>query len=183
MASKIPSAVIVGRPNVGKSTLFNRLTESRRSIVTDEPGITRDRIYGTAQWNGRTFELVDTGGLLPDDKAAIPREIFRQARVAMENAAVLVLVVDARAGVHPLDRELAQILRRVGKPIIIAVNKVDTGGQTSLAGEFFELGGRVVGVSAEHGRGVDDLLDEITRDFPRAEVKEKPRAVRVAIIG
>ncbi|HMD32028.1 MAG TPA: ribosome biogenesis GTPase Der [Candidatus Acidoferrales bacterium] len=183
MSGELPSAVIVGRPNVGKSTLFNRLTESRRSIVTDEPGITRDRIYGTVQWNGRPFELVDTGGLLPDDKAAIPREIFRQARVAMENAAVLVLVVDARAGVHPLDRELAQILRRVGKPIIIAVNKVDTGGQTSLAGEFFELGGRVVGVSAEHGRGVDDLLDEITRDFPRAEVKEKPRAVRVAIIG
>ena len=183
MAEKLPSVVIVGRPNVGKSTLFNRLTESRRSIVTDEPGITRDRIHGTAQWNGRGFEVVDTGGIVPDEKALIPREIFKQARVAMEGATVLVLVVDARAGVQPLDAELAQLLRRTGKPVVIAANKVDTGGQSSLEAEFFKLGGRVVGMSAEHGRGVDDLLDEITRDFPQAEVAEKPRAVRVAIIG
>jgi GTP-binding protein len=175
--------VIVGRPNVGKSTLFNRLTESRRSIVTDEPGITRDRIHGTAQWNGRAFEVVDTGGILPDEKAAIPREIFRQARVAMDRASVLVLVVDARAGVQPLDAELALLLRRTGKPLIIAANKIDTAAHASLAAEFYALSGRVVGVSAEHGYGVDELLDEITRDFPRAEVEEKPRAVRVAIIG
>ena len=183
MAVQIPSVVIVGRPNVGKSTLFNRLTESRRSIVTDEPGITRDRIYGTAQWSGRVFEVVDTGGLLPDDKAAIPREILRQARVAMERASVLVLVVDARAGVQPLDIELAQLLRRTGKPLIIAANKVDTAAHSALAGEFYALGGRVVGASAEHGHGVDDLLDEITRDFPQGEAEEAPEAVRVAIIG
>jgi GTP-binding protein len=183
MADQLPSAVIVGRPNVGKSTLFNRLTESRRSIVTNEPGITRDRIYGTARWNGRSFEVVDTGGIVPEEKAAIPREILRQARVAMDRASVLILVVDARAGVHPLDRELAQLLRRTGKPLVIAANKMDTGGQASLEGEFYELGGRVVGISAEHGRGVDDLLDEITHDFPRGEMVERPRAVRVAIIG
>ncbi len=175
--------VILGRPNVGKSTLFNRLTESRRSIVTDEPGITRDRIYGRAHWSGRAFELVDTGGLLPEEKAGIPGEIYRQARVAMERASVLVLVVDARAGVQPLDAELARLLRRIGKPLIIAANKVDTAGQSAMAAEFYSLSDRVVGISAEHGYGVDELLDEITRDFPRAEAEEAPRAVRVAIIG
>src|SRR5437870_4221366 len=110
----VPSIVIVGRPNVGKSTLFNRLTESRRSIVTDEPGITRDRIYGTAAWRGHAFEVVDTGGLLPEEKAALPREIFRQARMAIEAATQLVLVVDSRAGVTPLDAELARLLHRTG---------------------------------------------------------------------
>ena len=109
MTEKLPSVVIVGRPNVGKSTLFNRLTRTRRSIVTNEPGITRDRIYGTAEWEGRPFEVVDTGGIVPDDKAEIPREIFRQARVAIEDAAQLLLVVDARAGLAPLDAELARL--------------------------------------------------------------------------
>jgi len=183
MGHSLPSVVILGRPNVGKSTLFNRLTESRRSIVTDEPGITRDRIYGAAHWNGRAFEVVDTGGLLPDEKAGIPAEILRQARVAMEHASVLVLVADARAGVQPVEAELAQLLRRTGKPLIIAANKVDTAAHHALAAEFYALGGRVVGISAEHGYGVDDLLDEITRDFPQAEAAEATRAVRVAIIG
>jgi GTP-binding protein len=109
-----PSLVIVGRPNVGKSTLFNRLTGTRRSIVTDEPGITRDRIYGRATWNGRPFEIVDTGGMLPEDKAAIPRQILRQADVAIAGATGLVLVVDARAGVNPLDANLARRLHATG---------------------------------------------------------------------
>src|SRR3984885_10216392 len=106
---KLPSLVIVGRPNVGKSTLFNRLTGTRRSIVTNEPGITRDRIYGEAKWEGRAFELVDTGGIGPDDKAVIPAEILRQARLAIENATVVVQVVDGRQGPVPLDAELAQL--------------------------------------------------------------------------
>src|SRR5215470_15933713 len=99
MPAKLPSLVIVGRPNVGKSTLFNRLTGTRRAIVTDEPGITRDRIYGKAEWRGATLEVVDTGGIIPDDKALIPQEIFRQARVAIEKAGLLILVVDSQAGV------------------------------------------------------------------------------------
>ena len=165
----VPSVVIVGRPNVGKSTLFNRLTESRRSIVTDEPGITRDRIYGTAVWRGHAFEVVDTGGLLPDEKAALPREIFRQARMAIEAATQLVLVVDSRAGVTPLDAELARLLHRTGKPLLIAANKVDTQQQESLAAPFYELASAVYPVSAEHGLGVDDLLDAMTRSFPSAE--------------
>ena len=116
MTQKLPSIVIVGRPNVGKSTLFNRLTGTRRSIVTNEPGITRDRIYGKAEWEGREFEVVDTGGIVPEDKAGIPGEILRQARVAIENASCVVQVVDGRTGPVPLDAELAQLLRRAGKP-------------------------------------------------------------------
>src|SRR6202045_2046493 len=106
MAQNLPSLVIVGRPNVGKSTLFNRLTGTRRAIVTDEPGITRDRIYGPAEWRGRELEIVDTGGIVPRDKELIPREILRQAHVAIKKAALLVMVVDSHAGVTPLDEEL-----------------------------------------------------------------------------
>ncbi len=162
MPSKLPSVVIAGRPNVGKSTLFNRLTSSRRSIVTDEPGITRDRIYGKVNWEDRSFELVDTGGLIPDDKALIPREILRQAQLAIESADLLVIVTDARAGLTPPDKELARLLRTSGKPLIIAANKVDDFKHESLTAPFYELGVPVFGVSAEHGFGVDVLLDYIT---------------------
>ena len=185
MNQKLPSIVIVGRPNVGKSTLFNRLTGSRRSIVTDEPGITRDRIYGTGAWLGRPFEIVDTGGLLPDDRAAIPREILKQAHAAIDDATALVLVVDARAGATPLDMELARRLRRTGKPFVVAVNKVDTQRLQDLAAQFYEIGAEVFPLSAEHGLGVDTLLDTLTRDFPRTEdggAPENPE-VQVAIIG
>src|SRR5580704_3787125 len=159
MTEKLRSVVIVGRPNVGKSTIFNRLTGTRRSIVTDEPGITRDRIYGTATWEGRTFEVTDTGGIVPDDKAAIPREIFRQAQVAIEGASQLLLVVDARAGLAPLDAELARVLRRTGKPLAIVANKVDSQMQESLAAPFYGLSNDVFPVSAEHGYGFDTMLD------------------------
>src|SRR5215475_166420 len=159
MSKKLPSMVIVGRPNVGKSTLFNRLTGTRRSIVTNEPGITRDRIYGKSEWRGRSLEVVDTGGIIPDDKALIPQEIFRQARVAFEKAALLVLVADNQAGVTPLDQELARLLRGTGKPLVVAVNKVDAPGQESHAAEFHSLGARIFPIAAEHGSGVDDLLD------------------------
>jgi GTP-binding protein len=199
MTEKLPSIVIVGRPNVGKSTLFNRLTRTRRSIVTDEPGITRDRIYGTAAWEGRAFEIVDTGGIVPDDKAAIPREIFRQAQVAIENASQLLLVVDARAGVAPLDAELARLLRRMGKPLAIVANKVDSQMQESLAAPFYGLSNEVFPVSAEHGYGIDTMMDvlaerlggasagasidasEGTRD--EAEEEAAPQQTNVAIIG
>jgi GTPase len=183
---KLPSIVIVGRPNVGKSTLFNRLTGTRRSIVTDEPGITRDRIYGTAVWQERAFEVVDTGGLLPDDRAAIPREILKQAQAAIADASALVLVVDGRAGPTPLDLDLARSLRRSGKPFVVAVNKVDTLRQEDLAAQFYEIGAEVFPLSAEHGLGVDALLDALTADFPRtvdgAEALQSAE-VLVAIIG
>jgi len=174
MTAKLPSIVIVGRPNVGKSTLFNRLTGTRRSIVTDEPGITRDRIYGQGSWYGRPFEVVDTGGLVPEDKAEMPREILRQADMAIADASVLVLVVDARAGLTPLDAELARRLRKTGKPLVVAVNKVDTAGSQVLAAAFYELGADVFPISAEHARGVDDLMEALTKDFPRAEAASEP---------
>ena len=183
MTRKLPSIVIVGRPNVGKSTLFNRLTGTRRSIVTNEPGITRDRIYGKAEWEGREFELVDTGGIVPEDKAGIPGEILRQARVAIENASCVVQVVDGRTGPVPLDEELAQLLRRAGKPPVLAVNKVDSPKQAELAAQFYELGDRIFPISAEHGFGIDTLLDSLTQDFPVGEVTEAQPDVSIAIIG
>jgi len=188
MQTKLPSIVIVGRPNVGKSTLFNRLTGTRRSIVTDEPGITRDRIYGQGNWYGVPFEVVDTGGLVPEDKAAMPREILRQADVAIADATVLVLVVDARVGLTPLDAELARRLRKTGKRWVLAVNKVDSPQNEVLAAPFYELGADVYPLSAEHAYGVDELLEAITKDFPKAEAgaEESPvpeSDIQVAIIG
>jgi len=179
----LPSVVIVGRPNVGKSTLFNRLTGSRRSIVTNEPGITRDRIYGAAEWEGRPFEVVDTGGIVPEDKAGIPGEILRQARVAIESATQVVLVVDGRSGLVPLDAELAQLLRRAGKPPVIAVNKVDSSKQAELTAPFYELGREVFGVSAEHGYGIDGLLDSLTKGFAKGELPAPSQEINIAIIG
>jgi GTP-binding protein len=183
MFAELPSIAIVGRPNVGKSTLFNRLTGTRRSIVTNEPGITRDRIYGIAHWDGRAFEVVDTGGIVPEEKAGIPGEILRQARVAIEKAARVVQVVDGRSGLIPLDAELAQLLRRAGKPPIVAVNKVDSPQQTQLAAPFYELSSEVFPVSAEHGFGLDELLDAVTREFPAAEAAAREPDINIAIIG
>src|SRR5271163_207553 len=183
MPSKLPSIVIVGRPNVGKSTLFNRLTGTRRSIVTNEPGITRDRIYGVAHWEGRAFEVVDTGGIVPEDKAGIPGEILRQAHVAIENAARVVQVVDGREGPVPLDAELAQLLRRAGKPPVLAVNKVDSPQQTQMAAQFYELGDEIFPISAEHGFGIDTLLDSLTKDFALGEAPEGKPDINIAIIG
>ena len=187
----IPKVAIVGRPNVGKSTLFNRLCGFRKAIVGDEPGITRDRIYGTATWQERSFEVVDTGGIVPDDKAAIPREILRQAQVAIEGASQLLLVVDVRAGLTPLDAELARLLRRTGKPLAILANKVDTQMQESLAAPFYELSNDVFPVSAEHGYGFDELLEAITARLGSAgpvqegapAPEKEDKQVNVAIIG
>jgi len=186
MPRKLPSLAIVGRPNVGKSTLFNRLTGSRRAIVTDEPGITRDRIYGKCEWRGKVLEVVDTGGIIPGDKALIPTEIFRQARVAIENAALLVLVVDSAVGLTPLDEELARLLRNTGKPFLVAVNKVDSRQQEIYAGPFHALGVPVFPIAAEHGTGVDDLLDAAFEQVQGHLSEEHPqvkRAIEIAIIG
>jgi ribosome-associated GTPase EngA len=187
MSEKLPSLVIVGRPNVGKSTLFNRLTGTRRSIVTNEPGITRDRIYGKAEWRGRNLEIVDTGGIVPDDKALIPQEILRQAHIAISKAALLVLVVDSQAGLTPLDEELARLLRATGKPFVVAANKVDAMSQEGNAAAFHRLGVPVFPIAAEHGTGVDDLLDaalaETHDDAENATEEKAPDAVEVAIIG
>ena len=158
---------IIGRPNVGKSTLFNRICGHRRALVGDEPGMTRDRLYAPAEWLGKPFEVVDTGGMIPFEKDLIATEILRQAQVAIEEASQLILVVDARQGIVPLDEELVHLLRRSGKPLSLAVNKVDMAQHSPLAAEFHRLGvPDIFPLSAEHGLGVDDLLEHVTKDFP-----------------
>jgi GTP-binding protein len=196
---------IVGRPNVGKSTLFNRIVGSRRSIVGDEPGITRDRIYGTATWDGRTIRVVDTGGIIPDDRELIPAEIYNQAKVGIEEAAVVVLVVDGRAALTAPDIELARILQRSGKPLLLAINKMESERAEQESTEMQRLGVRdSYFVSAEHGLGVAELLDAALAKMParppaaedaqdaeekeqerESEIKESaiPDEVKIAIIG
>jgi GTP-binding protein len=166
-AAGVPTLAIVGRPNVGKSTLFNRIVGSRRAIVGDEPGITRDRLYGDAEWRGRRIRIIDTGGIIPDDEAFIPSEIFRQARVAFDEAAAIILVVDGRAEIAGPDLELVRLLRKTGRPLFLAVNKADTEKQAHIVDEFHRLGiKRMFPVSAEHGRGIDDLLDAVFEILP-----------------
>jgi GTP-binding protein len=186
--TNLPRIVILGRPNVGKSTLFNRFCKKRRALVGNEPGMTRDRLYARAEWLGKPFEVIDTGGIIPSDKQLIPAEIYRQAQKAIEEAAHLILVVDGREGVVPLDEELAQLLRRTGKPIAVVVNKVDAEQHTSLAGEFHRLGIKhIFPISAEHGRGLEDLLDHLTAGFTPDAIEEeaepRPRKRRSSVPG
>jgi GTPase len=169
----IPTIAIVGRPNVGKSTLFNRIVGSRRAIVGDEPGITRDRLYGDAEWAERRLRIVDTGGILPEDKDLIPSEIFRQARVALEESAAIIMVVDGRSELAGPDLELVRLLRKTNRPLFLAVNKIDSEKQSSLMGDFHRLGVKqMFPISAEHGRGIDDLLDAVVADLPKALTAE-----------
>lgn len=182
-----PVVVIVGRPNVGKSTLFNAITGTRRSIVGDEPGITRDRIRGEARYLDRPFTLIDTGGIIPNDDELIPSNILKQARVALEEAAQIIFVIDGRTEITSADRDLAQMLRKLGKPVTLAVNKIDVEKRSVLTSDFHSLGLEpVLPVSAEHRLGIDDLLDHVTADFPEVEAPaEKPEMypIKVAIIG
>jgi GTPase len=178
-ARELPLIAVCGRPNVGKSTLFNRLTGSRRSIVGDEPGITRDRIYGELEWMGREARIVDTGGVVPDDEALIPAEIFRQAKVGLEEADAIVMVVDGRTELASPDLELARLLLRGGKPVFLAVNKMDTDAMLAGAENFRRLGFRnVLPISAEHGSGMGDLLDAVFEVLPEpTELIEEPEVM------
>ena len=184
-----PLIAIVGRPNVGKSTLFNRIVGRRRAIVGDEPGITRDRLYGRAEWAGRELRVVDTGGIIPEEKELIPAEIFRQARVALDEAAAIVMVVDGRSELAGPDLELARLLQRAGKPLFLAVNKIDTPKLEAHIHDFQRLGiSDLFPVSAEHGDGVAELLDAIVELIPAAagedaEAPAEPPEIKVAIIG
>ena len=171
---------------MGKSTLFNRLAGRRRALVGNEPGMTRDRMYATAEWQGKEFEIVDTGGMIPQDSDLITSEILRHAWKAVEEANHLVLVVDACDGILPLDEELGVMLRRSGKPLTLAVNKVDLPKLAILAAEFARLGfEHVFPISAEHGLGIDDLLDHVTAQFPASQESSAtmPKPISVAIIG
>jgi GTP-binding protein len=181
-----PLLAIVGRPNVGKSTLFNRLIGSRRAIVGDEPGITRDRLYGETTWEGRRLRIVDTGGIIPNEKDFIPAEIFRQARMAFDEADAIVMVVDVRTELASTDLELARLLRRLGKPLFLAVNKVDSTRLEAEAENFRTLGmENLFSISAEHGTGTAELLDEILKAIPvsAAELSAAEQETAAATAG
>lgn len=181
-----PFVAVVGRPNVGKSTLFNKLVGRRVAIVDDTPGVTRDRIYGDCEWEGRRFSLVDTGGIEWKTDDAILSQMRRQAGLAMETADVIVFVTDVRSGVLPADSTIASMLRKSGKPVILCVNKCDSVG--ALPPEFYDfysLGlGDPIGVSSVHGHGTGDLLDRIVSSLPEpAKEQDEGENIHVAIIG
>jgi len=192
----LPSIVIVGRPNVGKSTLFNRITKSRRAIVGDEPGITRDRIHLEVEWRGRRFLLTDTGGMTFGVEETFPVLINEQVRIAVAEADHVIFVVDGRTEITSTDIDLAQWLRKTGRPVTVAVNKCDTDRRDDLTAEFRELGfGDPEAISAEHDRNIVDLLERVTAGIPveeeidetteldAEEAEEEPRVIRIAIIG
>ena len=181
-----PLVAIVGRPNVGKSMLFNRLVGQRLSIVEDTPGVTRDRLYAECEWCGRKFDIVDTGGIEPMTDSEILLFMREQAQIAINAADVIVLVTDIRTGVTAADKDVANMLLRSRKPVVLAVNKADsTGAEDPALYEFYSLGlGNPIAVSAVHGHGTGDLLDECVRYFPEAEDEdEEPDYVKVAVIG
>ena len=181
-----PLVAIVGRPNVGKSMLFNRLVGQRLSIVEDTPGVTRDRLYAECEWCGRKFDIVDTGGIEPTTDSEILLFMREQAQIAINAADVIVLVTDIRTGVTAADKDVANMLLRSRKPVVLAVNKADsTGAEDPALYEFYSLGlGDPIAVSAIHGHGTGDLLDECVKYFPEAENEdEEPDYVKVAVIG
>lgn len=180
-----PVIAIVGRPNVGKSTIFNRIVGERVAIVEDQPGITRDRIYGTAEWNGRAFSLIDTGGITTGEDDELLRQVRMQAELAIEEADVIIFLVDATSGLTQPDRDVAKILYRSGKPVIVAVNKVDNPGRQTEIYEFYSLGfGEPIPVSGAHGTGIGDLLDAAVARLPAGEdVTYDEDVIKVAVIG
>ncbi|MEG0179536.1 MAG: GTPase, partial [Oscillospiraceae bacterium] len=181
-----PIVAIVGRPNVGKSTFFNKLIGERLAIVEDTPGVTRDRLYGNCEWQGHNFLLIDTGGIETGADDAILKHIRQQAQVAIDTADTIVFVTDLRSGVTAQDIEIATILMRSGKPIVLAVNKVDNVGKVPLElYDFYSLGlGEPFPVSSVHGHGTGDILDEICKNLPveKADDEDDER-ISVAVIG
>ena len=182
---KIPIVVIVGRPNVGKSTLFNRLVGKRGAIVHDKSGVTRDRNYGEVEWAGKEFKLIDTGGYVPDSSDVFETAIREQVEIALTEADSIIFLVDGRSGINPMDLEIARMLRESNKDFFLVVNKVDSENFEAAAAEFYQLGiDKLFDISAIAGRKVGDLLDEITRDFiPASELVEDDPRLKIAVVG
>jgi len=179
-----PTVAIVGRPNVGKSTLFNRILGGRPAIVSERPGTTRDRHFGDAEWQGRRFWLVDTGGLNPGSPDSMDRAIERQGEFAVAESDVILFLVDGREGIHPLDEAIAERLRKAGRPVLLAVNKLDNLEQSTEQYAFYSLGfGDPSGVSAAVGKGSGDLLDAVVDRLPRYDPAEAEEAINVAVVG
>src|SRR5215203_515970 len=180
------TVAIVGRPNVGKSTLFNRLLEQRKAIVEDTPGVTRDRQYGISEWNGKSFYVIDTGGFVPDSEDIFEREIRKQVQVAVEEASVVLFIVDVATGITDLDDAMADVLRRSTKPVFLVVNKVDNNERLLEAAEFYSLGfEHIFFLSSISGSGTGDLLDEVTaliEEEPEG-AEEEQKVPKFAIIG
>ncbi len=188
---RLPVLAIVGRPNVGKSTLFNRLTREKKAIVDDLPGVTRDRNYAQVEWYGKRFLLIDTGGFEPDPETALKKQIQEQSRLAIEEADVILFLFDGKAGFNPLDRDAVKLLRQVKKPVFFAVNKIDSQPKESHLYEFYALGlNQIFALSAEHGLGLSDLMDRVVGDFPAGQddgagedEAERARPMCLAIVG
>ena len=179
-----PLVAVVGRPNVGKSTFFNKIIGKRIAIVEDTPGVTRDRIYGDAEWLDYHFALVDTGGIEPMKEDIISTQMRRQAELAIETADVIIFMVDGREGITAADEDVAEMLRRSGKPIVLAVNKVDHPKFEDTAYDFYALGiGNPITISAEQGLGLGDLLDEVVAYFPKYDKEYESDAINIAIVG
>lgn len=179
-----PTVAIVGRPNVGKSTLFNRLVGGRRAIVSDRPGTTRDRHFGEGEWNGRRFWLIDTGGLVPDSDESMDRAIRTQVEFALGEADVVLFLVDGREGLHPIDEAIAERLRRAGRPVLLAVNKLDNLETATAQYGFYSLGfGDPHGVSAGVGKGTGDLLDALVELLPSRDAEDESESIQVAVVG
>ncbi len=180
-----PIIAIVGRPNVGKSTFVNRLVGKRQSIVDDQPGVTRDRIYFDVEWQNKSFTAIDTGGIIPGDGDEIMISIYDQARIACNEADKIVFLVDGIEGVTPVDEDIANILRQSDKPVYLAVNKIDSSKQVTMLSDFYSLAiGEPIAISALHGSGgVGDLLEEITADFEQDKEENEDSAIKIAIVG
>lgn len=183
--SRKPVIAIVGRPNVGKSTFVNRLIGSRESIVDDQPGVTRDRLYFDVEWCGKQFTIIDTGGIVPGDEEEIMMNIYTQAEIAAEQADAIIFLVDGREGVTPVDEDIANLLRKSKKPIFLTVNKIDTPEKNLLINDFYSLSvGEPHAVSAMHGTGgIGDLLDEIFEVLPPYTAEDEDKELKIAIVG
>ena len=187
-ARKLPVLAIVGRPNVGKSTLFNKLLGERKAIVDDSPGVTRDRNYGELEWGATRFQLIDTGGFDTDAEGNLNESVQKQSRLALAEADVILFLLDGKGGLNPLDREVVDLLRRQEKPVFFAVNKIDSRQRADNLYDFYALGiDPLFSISAEHGLGIPDLMDEIVRQFPPAEADdqelEEEAPLRIAVVG
>ena len=180
-----PVVAIVGRPNVGKSTFVNRLVGSRNSIVDDQPGVTRDRIYFDVEWQDKFFTVIDTGGIIPGDEDEIMLSIFDQAKIACDEADKIIFLVDGKEGVNPVDYDIANILRQSGKPVFLAVNKIDNPAALIMTSDFYGLAlGEPIAISALHGSGgVGDILDLVTEDFEKGALQEDDKTIKIAIVG